>query len=231
MPPAYVQSVSGGTLGTSSQLTLPSNVTAGSLLLLMGRTNRTGATTVSTISDSVNGAVWGLIQQIVPQANVVCFLAYTTSSHAGACTVTLTLNGSGTMAQSQLIFVEYSGVQNAVFDAAPAFATGSSSTPTAAALTTTGAQDLVIFFAANETTSTPSLTPPAGYTQREVASVNSFLADKYPVGPGTYTLSATAGAGVINWECLSAAFLGIPAPPPVTGGGDLGPGYDFRFRL
>lgn len=231
MPPAYVQSNIGFTQGAASTtLAFASNNLAGSLLLVGGRFFDGLDVNISSVTDSNNGT-YTIIQQFRPQAGVRCILAYRIFCNAGANTVTVTFP-SGTVGQlPQAYIVEYSGVQNAVFDAATAFATGVGTTATTPALTTTGVRDLVVFLATNETSSTLIwASGPAGYTIRQPSQINSLYADSMPVGPGTYTLSAIANSS-ITWECMAAAFLGTAPAPGPPGSGDLGPGFDFRFRL
>src|SRR5208282_6294533 len=102
MSNGYLQSASSGVIASGTGLAYGSNVTAGSILVLIGRCN--AATDTPTVADSLNGSWIVLPIQAIGVGNAY-FMAYYINSSAGACTVTATFTGL----LFQIVIGEYTG--------------------------------------------------------------------------------------------------------------------------
>jgi hypothetical protein len=213
MSVALVQSnanAGSGSFGANVALTLGnfvSSVTAGNFLFISGRLAGMVAPPTSIVLTDTAGNLWNVTQWLTINAANYLMTACCANAKAGATTISITANQ--TFAAFAVGFAEYSGVKGVYTDILPpAMASGTSTTATPNAITTTGASDLALMFALNETTASPAWTAPAGYTARQPTVNNILFADKSGQTAATITPSATAGFGSVNWFAWQMALFG-----------------------
>ncbi|MBA0089153.1 MAG: hypothetical protein HRJ53_29535 [Acidobacteria bacterium Pan2503] len=200
-----------------------SNVTQGNLLVCSWRTGAT-AGVVSSITDTLGNA-WNIVYNSSDTVASSGGWAYAFSKASGANTLTITFTG-GTLV---VCVGEWNGPNT--FRTASAATNGGAgtSTPTSAAITAV-AGDLLIAVeetGAGETTVTAGI----GYVLRAsgLAGASTFAAleDNLNALGGSTMASFTLSAAT-SWTAGIGAFYNVPSVP---GGGDLGPSYDFKFRI
>jgi hypothetical protein len=202
---AFVQSaqaVNGGFLLTSLSKAYTSNNVAGNLLVLVFRNFTGGGFATPAVSDTQGNTwipVYGAFSN-AGSANIAFF--YVENCAGGANTVTVT-NNSGFPG---FVILEYSGVAASSSLEAQTHATGSGTAANSGNITTSNAADLLVGFSENETNGGFSVSPGAGWTQRELEDGVSAC-DQIISSAGTYAFSSTIG-GTASWSASIAAFKG-----------------------
>lgn len=183
---------------TTIAATFPFNVTAGNLIAV-AVSWETNVTTTMTCTDTrgntyTNTAVWN--DATLTQGLSIC---YTIGGSSGADTVTVTLGSTGG-AFRRLVINEYSGVATtSPVDGTPAgvggiVATTGTDAVTSGSITTTLGGDL-IFAAVMDTTSSGTVSPGTGYTQRGYANTKDLVVeDKQQLAAGSVAGTFTFGA-------------------------------------
>jgi hypothetical protein len=224
MANAFVQGTALTAVQTVSPATIsyPGSVTAGDLLIATWRLGATGETV--GVSDT-QGNTWTLANQTDDPPSSGGW-AYAVAKNTGSNTVNISYSP---VVNILVCIAEYSGANTA--RAIAAGATGSSANPTSNAITTTSGDLLIAPVALNSGTAT--VTPGSGYNLREsstsAGTTFSYLQDSLS-SPGGSTMQISTVTGGV-WYAGLGAFYFVPPVPGPPGGGDLGPGYDLKFRL
>ena len=152
---------------------------------------------------TVNAAGTGLTQSIYYAKNIA-------AAAGGANPVTVTFDGS--TYYPDLRVMEYAGADPVAPIDSSAVGTGSSTTSSTAALTTTGANDLLV---AGNAVWTTTNGPGAGFTQRAITADGDIVEDATAATAGTYSATAPLGSSgpwVMQGVALRPAGGG---PPPL----------------
>lgn len=225
MPNTFIQGNAFTTTSTGTALTLAygSNVGNGNLLVAAWRLSATSPL-ATTVTDTI-GNSWTIVYDAADGGggggSTAGGWAYTFSKAAGANTVSLNFASSQT---ALLAIGEWNGVTAARNLSAIAQSSGTALT---SAAVSTQPGDLLIGVAEVGTAGTMS--PGSGYTIREQATaggVTYVVIQDNLSGPGG-SLSSTVSTTVSsNFTAGIGAFISTP-----SGGGDLGPSFDFRIRI
>lgn len=230
---ARVQSTTGSATGSLVEtLAFALSNTAGNLLLALCRSFITGNSLTNVTVSDTQGNNWIVIGSTGSTASVsVNFLvAYCVNCKGGANTVSFTSNNSTVFTQCGMVVAEYAGIAKTLpLDAWTAFAATTSATVTPNSLTTTY-PDLIILAFNNDTTGTPNYgVPTQGFSIQQGQNTLPSFADLLNAPAGAYAPTVSVGAGSVIWEAMTIGFTA--AQLGSTGGGDLGPGYDFFYRF
>jgi hypothetical protein len=200
---AFVQSLqatTGGAQPASLAQAFGSNNVAGNFLVCVVRVYTGGGGIPIVLTDSL-GNTWihagGFVNAFVAQIDVF----YCENCLGGANTLTASL-GSGHYIR--FAAAEYSGVATSSSLDVQNSATGTGTAANSGNVTTTNASDLLVGFCENDTNGALSVTPGAGWTQRELVDGES-LCDQIVSSTGTYAFSATIG-GSVSWGAGILAF-------------------------
>lgn len=196
--------------------TLPSNLTAGNLVVVCYALYLTSNTT-ATIADSL-GQTYTLVDRTNPTTGAGVGMFYVANCAAGACTVTLT---PGATTRVGLVVLEYSGVATTptVNSAKNSFGSGNASTGTI----TANAGDLIVASYNRVTNSdSPSVQSPFTMRQQATNGLSACVivaADDQNAG-GNESCSITTGASG-GWAMVGASFsqasvapTWLPSPRP-----------------
>jgi hypothetical protein len=209
----FVQSATGTVEDSHSiSATFANPSTSGNLLIA----------TLSTSDKTISfGGISGFTQfNSVTNGNEEIYLFY----RAGApvtSTITITASGGTGFSSETLVIAEYGGIAPTPTDGASLTSTGSSTSPASASLTTSNAQDLIIWVIGQRTTanSGPSFSAPTnGFTLRaQTSDVNQdnspssyvgtaiALLDNIVSSTGTYSSAVTSTVSD-QWATIIGAF-------------------------
>jgi hypothetical protein len=202
--PAYVQSrgLSYGS-ASSAAITLPSATTAGNLLVL-SLVFDSQALSVSSVSDSKNGAAYNLVSMTNVGTWGKLYTYYVNNSLGGAGAITSTVTLSGTTPSLLDVFLlEYSGVAAmSPFDQTSAGSAASGTAMYSGAKSITNATELIYGFGADDYSCHAS----GSYTDRETAN-GQCAVDQSVTITGSYNVTATQSSSGA-WALQMATFRG-----------------------
>jgi len=188
------------TTGTSTTLAYAgSGVTAGSLLVVFGRTGSVAAQTYS-ITDTL-GNTWVVDVQRAIQSDHTLVIMHTRTTSGGANTITFNQTSSASI---RLIAMEFSGVATSSYTDGTAAATDAASGTTATSPSITTANDNSLVLTAVSLGSGSIMTEAGGATK--IDEVDNKLAAQYhirtPAGAGTESMTFSSDI----WGCAVAGF-------------------------
>src|SRR5262249_20724310 len=209
------------TAATSVSVTYAAAQTQGNLNVVVVGWN-SGTSSIASVSDTKGNAYQRAIGPTTGAGSFSQSIYYASniaSAAAGANTVTVAFSPAAPFPDVRIL--EYSGIAaSAALDAA-ASGTGNSSTSSTAALTTTGANDLLV---AGNYVATVTNGPGTGFTSRLISSPDGdIVEDRVVATAGSYSAAAPLG-GAGGWVMQMAAFRtagGAPDTTPPTAPGAL----------
>lgn len=173
----------------SPTIAFPGAVNAGSFLVLVIRNGADETTTVSSVTDSVNGGTWTLFDGPIdhPSSTLRSWCYY--KENTGAGTPTVTINLSTSIAVYAAV-AEFRGVPtSSVIDASATTATTASGTSHATNnVSATQAGAVISLLALN---ATGTVTPQTGETDVTAESTRAHILFETHAGAGTYSHSVT----------------------------------------
>jgi hypothetical protein len=200
-----------GKTGASVTCVIPFNSTAGSMLYVITTCFGCGSSTINVPSDSqVNSFSAVSAQGTMGNANFVMRAAYALNTTGGADTITQTFTG-GTPTAINIKVVEFKNVATAAaLDVNSVIASGNSTAPASANVTTTQTGDLLVCAGGSQGGAIPLLNtfwlPGAGYAQL-TSDPSTFVSYQIAGAAGSYPCSATIPSN--TWGMQLAAFKAV----------------------
>ena len=221
---------SGGAVATLA-VPFPGNVTLNSYLVIAA-TSFNGAGAVAFSGTPITDTVLQTFTQVSSYSDANrtsgVFVAKNTGNNVAD---TLTLHYAAVCDAIILVISEYTQQDPATpinVIPTPGLFSAASSNPTGPSVTTTKTNETVIGI--GFTSGSTGISAGAGFTLRGGTGSSAILEDRFVATPQTLAASWAQPSGPgIAWTLALFSTTSAPYVPP--SGGDLGPGYDFKFRM